>query len=215
MSSLLAPARKYFICMMMSFVSVMMVMASAGAVLIMFMMMLMLFMVVIMMVFMVMIVASAGAVLIMFVMMLMLLMVVIMIMTAATFVIMMIMMFVVVMLMCMFFQDTFDLSAMLQGMQNGIFSKFFPRCGNNGCLCIFLTQHMHALFYLFICHHLGTADNDRRCMLYLVIEEFSEVLEIDLCFLTVNNCDSSVNLNICLIFDTLDCFYNIRKLSNS
>ena len=82
MSSLLAPARKYFICMMMSFVSVMMVMASAGAVLIMFMMMLMLFMVVIMMVFMVMIVASAGAVLIMFVMMLMLLMVVIMIMTA-------------------------------------------------------------------------------------------------------------------------------------
>ena len=207
MSSLLAPARKYFICMMMSFVSVMMVMASAGAVLIMFMMMLMLFMV--------MIVASAGAVLIMFVMMLMLLMVVIMIMTAATFVIMMMVMFVVVMLMCMFFQDTFDLSTMLQGMQNGIFSKFFPRCGNNGCLCIFLTQHMHALFYLFICHHLGTADNDRRCMLYLVIEEFSEVLEIDLCFLTVNNCDSSVNLNICLIFDTLDCFYNIRKLSNS
>ena len=183
MSSLLAPACKYFICMMMSFVSVVMVMASAGAVLI-------------MMVFMVMIVASAGAVLIMFVMMLMLLM-------------------VVIMLMCMFFQDTFDLSAMLQGMQNGIFSKFFPRCGNNGCLCIFLTQHMHALFYLFICHHLGTADNDRRCMLYLVIEEFSEVLEIDLCFLTVNNCDSSVNLNICLIFDTLDCFYNIRKLSNS
>ena len=214
MSSLLAPARKYFICMMMSFVSVVMVMASAGAVLIMFMMMLM---VVIMMVFMVMIVASAGAVLIMFVMMLMLFVIVMMlvIMTAATFVIMMIMMFVVVMLVCMFFQDTFDLSAMLQGMQNGIFSKFFPRCGNNGCLCIFLTQHMHALFYLFICHHLGTADNDRRCMLYLVIEEFSEVLEIDLCFLTVNNCDSSVNLNICLIFDTLDCFYNIRKLSNS
>ena len=188
---------------MMSFVSVVMVMASAGAVLIMFMMMLMLFMVVIMMVFMVMIVASAGAVLIMFVMMLML------------FVIVMMVMFVVVMLMCMFFQDTFDLSAMLQGMQNGIFSKFFPRCGNNGCLCIFLTQHMHALFYLFICHHLGTADNDRRCMLYLVIKEFSEVLEIDLCFLTVNNCDSSVNLNICLIFDSLDCFYNIRKLSNS
>ena len=44
MSSLLAPACKYFICMMMSFVSVVMVMASAGAVLIMFMMMLMLFM---------------------------------------------------------------------------------------------------------------------------------------------------------------------------
>ena len=180
-------------------------------------------MVVIMMVFMVMIVASAGAVLIMFMMMLMVLMLVvvmmfvimIMVMSAATFVIMMMVMLVVVMLMCMFFQDTFDLSAMLQGMQNGIFSKFFPRCGNNGCLCIFLTQHMHALFYLFICHHLGTADNDRRCMLYLVIEEFSEVLEIDLCFLTVNNCNSSVNLNICLIFDTLDCFYNIRKLSNS
>ena len=187
MSSLLAPACKYFICMMMSFVSVVMVMASAGAVLIMFVMMLMLFVIVMMVV----------------------------IMTAATFVIMMMVMFVVVMLMCMFFQDTFDLSAMLQSMQNGIFSKFFPRCGNNGCLCIFLTQHMHALFYLFICHHLGTADNDRRCMLYLVIEEFSEVLEIDLCFLTVNNCDSSVNLNICLIFDTLDCFYNIRKLSNS
>ena len=180
-------------------------------------------MVVIMMVFMVMIVASAGAVLIMFMMMLMVLMLVvvmmfvvmIMVMSAATFVIMMMVMLVVVMLMCMFFQDTFDLSAMLQGMQNGIFSKFFPRCGNNGCLCIFLTQHMHALFYLFICHHLGTADNDRRCMLYLVIEEFSEVLEIDLCFLTVNNCDSSVDFNICLVFDTFDCFYNIRKLSNS
>ena len=50
MSSLLAPACKYFICMMMSFVSVVMVMASAGAVLIMFMMMLMLFMVVVIMI---------------------------------------------------------------------------------------------------------------------------------------------------------------------
>lgn len=48
-----------------------------------------------------------------------------------------------------------------------------------------------------------------------LLKNSPEVLEIDLCFLTVNNCDSSVNLNICLIFDTLDCFYNIRKLSNS
>ena len=114
-------------------------------------------------------------------------------------------MFVLVMLVYMFFQDTFDLSAMLQGMQNGIFSKFFPRCGNNGCLCIFLTQHMHALFYLFISHHLCTAHNNCRCMLYLIFEEFSKVLHVHLRFFTIYNSDSSIDLDICIFLYCLDC----------
>ena len=147
-------------------------------------------------------------------------MIVVMVIMVTMVVIVMVMVIVVTMVVIMIvifmiFKQALNLSSFCQCMADRLSSKFIPWSGDDGCFCIFLTKCVHALFYLFICHHLGTADNDRRCMLYLVIEEFSEVLEIDLCFLTVNNCDSSVNLNICLIFDTLDCFYNIRKLSNS
>ena len=144
------------------------------------------------------------------VIMVMMVMVVMIVVTAVV----MIMMVMVVMIMItavmvvvisMFFKQALNLSSLCQCMADRLSSKFIPWSGDDGCFCIFLTKCVHALFYLFISHHLCTAHNNCRCMLYLIFEEFSKVLHVHLRFFTIYNSDSSIDLDICIFLYCLDC----------
>ena len=123
-----------------------------------------------------------------------------------TMVVIVIMMIVVTMVVIsMFFKQALNLSSLCQCMADRLSSKFIPWSGDDGCFCIFLTKCVHALFYLFISHHLCTAHNNCRCMLYLIFEEFSKVLHVHLRFFTIYNSDSSIDLDICIFLYCLDC----------
>ena len=112
---------------------------------------------------------------------------------------------VMVVVISMFFKQALNLSSFCQCMADRLSSKFIPWSGDDGCFCIFLTKCVHALFYLFISHHLCTAHNNCRCMLYLIFEEFSKVLHVHLRFFTIYNSDSSIDLDISIFLYCLDC----------
>ena len=161
-----------------------------------------------MMVVMIMVVImSAAAVMIVVIM-------IVMVVVTAVVMVVMVMMIVVVMIMIaavmvmvisMFFKQALNLSSLCQCMADRFSSKFIPWCRDDGCFCIFLTKCVYTLFYLFISHHLCTAHNNCRCMLYLVFEEFSKVLHVHLRFFTIYNSDSSIDLDVCIFLYSLDC----------
>ena len=142
------------------------------------------------------------------VIMVMMVMVVMIVVTAVVMMVMVVMIMitaVMVVVISMFFKQALNLSSLCQCMADRFSSKFIPWSGDDGCFCIFLTKCVHALFYLFISHHLCTAHNNCRCMLYLIFEEFSKVLHVHLRFFTIYNSDSSINLDICIFLYCLDC----------
>ena len=130
---------------------------------------------------------------------------VIMVMIMMVMVVMIMITAVMVVVISMFFKQALNLSSFCQCMADCFSSKFIPWSGDDGCFCIFLTKCVHALFYLFISHHLCTAHNNCRCMLYLIFEEFSKVLHVHLRFFTIYNSDSSIDLDICIFLYCLDC----------
>ena len=121
-------------------------------------------------------------------------------------VVIVIMMIVVTMVVIsMFFKQALNLSTLCQCMTDCLFAKLIPWCRDDRCFCIFFTKCVYAFLYFFICHHLCTAHNNCRCMLYLIFEEFSKVLHVHLRFFTIYNSDSSIDLDICIFLYCLDC----------
>ena len=137
--------------------------------------------------------------------MIMVMMIVVMVIMVTMVVIVIMMIVVTMVVISMFFKQALNLSSLCQCMADCFSSKFIPWSGDDGCFCIFLTKCVHALFYLFISHHLCTAHNNCRCMLYLIFEEFSKVLHVHLRFFTIYNSDSSIDLDICIFLYCLDC----------
>ena len=169
---------------------------------------------IVVMIVMIVVTAVIMVVMIMMVMVVMIMMVMVVMIVVTAVIMVMIMMVMVVMIMItavmvvvisMFFKQALNLSSFCQCMADCFSSKFIPWSGDDGCFCIFLTKCVHALFYLFISHHLCTAHNNCRCMLYLIFEEFSKVLHVHLRFFTIYNSDSSIDLDICIFLYCLDC----------
>ena len=183
----------------------MVVIMSAAAV------MIVVIMIVMIMVVVMMIVVTAVVMVVVMVVMVVMVVVIMVVMIVATTVVMMIVVVmimitaVMVMVISMFFKQALNLSSLCQCMADRFSSKFFPWCRDDGCFCIFLTKCVYTLFYLFISHHLCTAHNNCRCMLYLVFEEFSKVLHVHLRFFTIYNSDSSIDLDVCIFLYSLDC----------
>ncbi len=115
--------------------------------------------------------------------------------------------------MLVLFQQILQFRAMLQRMEDRLFPKLFPRRGDHSGIRVFFPQHMHALLDCFIRHHLRPADNNCRCMPHLVFKKFSKIFQVNFCFLSIHNRDSSGNLNIRVLFHVLNRPGHIRKLS--
>ena len=175
----------------------MIVVMSAAALLIMVVMMMLMI-----------VVMSAVALLIMVVMM----MLVIVVMSTVTLVVMIVM---VMMLMLLFQQLIRQRYRMLHNLQDFLSIQLLNRSGNNSCLLIDRTKKLHRLHCFLLVYNIGTAHDNRACILNLIVKELAEVSHIHFAFLGINNCSVAVQLNINILFHTLYSLDNVGKLTNT
>ena len=175
----------------------MIVVMSAAALLIMVVMMMLMI-----------VVMSAVALLIMVVMM----MLVIVVMSTVTLVVMIVM---VMMLMLLFQQLIRQRYRMLHNLQDFLSIQLLNRSGNNSCLLIDRTKKLHRLHCFLLVYNIGTAHDNRACILHLIVKELAEVSHIHFAFLGINNCSVAVQLNINILFHTLYSLDNVGKLTNT
>ena len=108
----------------------------------------------------------------------------VMLMAAATFFMVMMMSVMLMaaatffMVMVMMMQKFLYLGSMLQCMADSFLPQSLPWRGNNRGVSILIPEHADTFLYLLIRHHLCSADHNRRSVLYLILEELSEVLKI-------------------------------------
>ena len=163
----------------------------------------------IMVVMMLMIVVMSAAALVIMVVMMML---VIVVMSAATLVIMVVM---VMMFMLLFQQLICQRYRMLHNLQDFLSIQLLNRSGNNSCLLIDRTKKLHRLHCFLLVYNIGTAHDNRACILNLIVKELAEVSHIHFAFLGINNCSVAVQLNINILFHTLYSLDNVGKLTNT
>ena len=210
----------------------MIVVMSAATLVMVVMMMLMIvvmsaatFIIMVMMVMMLMIVVMSAAALIIMVVMMML---VIVVMSAAALIIMVVMMLVIVvmsataliimgmmMLLLLFQQLICQRYRMLHNLQDFLSIQLLNRSGNNSCLLIDRTKKLHRLHCFLLVYNIGTAHDNRACILNLIVKELAEVSHIHFAFLGINNCSVAVQLNINILFHTLYSLDNVGKLTNT
>ena len=154
------------------------------------------------------VVMSAVALLIMVVMM----MLVIVVMSTVTLVVMIVM---VMMLMLLFQQLIRQRYRMLHNLQDFLSIQLLNRSGNNSCLLIDRTKKLHRLHCFLLVYNIGTAHDNRACILNLIVKELAEVSHIHFAFLGINNCSVAVQLNINILFHTLYSLDNVGKLTNT
>ena len=193
----------------------MIVVMSAAALVMVVMMMLVIvvmsaatFIIMVMMVMMLMIVVMSAAALIIMVVMMML---VIVVMSATALIIMGMMM----MLMLLFQQLIRQRYRMLHNLQDFLSIQLLNRSGNNSCLLIDRTKKLHRLHCFLLVYNIGTAHDNRACILNLIVKELAEVSHIHFAFLGINNCSVAVQLNINILFHTLYSLDNVGKLTNT
>ena len=185
-----------FVIMVVMMMLVIVVMSAAALLIMVVMMMLMI------------VVMSAVALLIMVVMM----MLVIVVMSTVTLVVMIVM---VMMLMLLFQQLIRQRYRMLHNLQDFLSIQLLNRSGNNSCLLIDRTKKLHRLHCFLLVYNIGTAHDNRACILNLIVKELAEVSHIHFAFLGINNCSVAVQLNINILFHTLYSLDNVGKLTNT
>ena len=158
----------------------------------------------IMVVVLVIVIMSTAALLIMVVMMMLV------VMSAAALLIM-----VVMMLMLLFQQLIRQRYRMLHNLQDFLSIQLLNRSGNNSCLLIDRTKKLHRLHCFLLVYNIGTAHDNRACILNLIVKELAEVSHIHFAFLGINNCGVAVQLNINILFHTLYSLDNVGKLTNA
>ena len=202
-----------FVIMVVMMMLMIVVMSAAALVMVVMMMLVIVvmsaatFIIMVMMVMMLMIVVmSAAALIIMVVMML-----VIVVMSATALIIMGMMM----MLMLLFQQLIRQRYRMLHNLQDFLSIQLLNRSGNNSCLLIDRTKKLHRLHCFLLVYNIGTAHDNRACILNLIVKELAEVSHIHFAFLGINNCGVAVQLNINILFHTLYSLDNVGKLTNT
>ena len=150
------------------------------------------------------VIMSTAALLIMVVMMMLV------VMSAAALLIM-----VVMMLMLLFQQLIRQRYRMLHNLQDFLSIQLLNRSGNNSCLLIDRTKKLHRLHCFLLVYNIGTAHDNRACILNLIVKELAEVSHIHFAFLGINNCGVAVQLNINILFHTLYSLDNVGKLTNA
>ena len=184
-----------------------MIVAAAGAVLVV--------VIVVMMVLMVVIVAAAVLVVLIVVMMVLMLVV----MAAAGAVLVMFLMIVMMVMVCCFLrffhQMLCKIVLLFHRTADDIAGQIVPRRGDDRCTGIVLLEQSNNRFQLCFVHLLGTGEDDRGCVFYLIVEEFTEVLHIHFCLGAVN--DSSEAVQLCFTFGigALCCTDDIGQLADT
>ena len=76
---------------------------------------------------------------------------------------------------------------LLNNLQKLASSKLVQRSGDNDSICILLANHVHILLYFRGIRNVRTAQYNGSRILYLVIEELSEILHVHFAFCRIHN----------------------------
>jgi hypothetical protein len=225
------PAGEHIVCMMMVMVVIMVMMMTAAAllaILVMVMMLVLLIVVMMMLMFFVMVMMMAAAaffailvmvmmlMLLVVVMMVLVLLVVVMMMAAAAFLAILMMMVMMLMLFFHLSQQFFHHGIrLLDKLQKLCAGELIDRSGYDGGGGILLTKHLYIHLYLIRICDIGTAQDDGACVLYLVVEELTEVLHIHLAFVRVYHGNRAVQLHFQILSHVTDRVHNVAQLADA
>ena len=122
------------------------------------------------------------------------LMIVVMMMMALAFLIVMIVVMVVGFLHHML-HFLMERGFLFHGGQNLRAVQLIPIGGNDYRVGILLPKQGYALCQLRLAHTGGMAEDNRTCVLHLIVEEFTEVLHVHLALLRIHHSGKAVQLN--------------------
>ncbi len=86
--------------------------------------------------------------------------------------------------------------------------QFTYRSSDNYSRAVFLSDKLNCIFKLFFLYGICVAHNNRACVLYLIIEKFTEILHIHFALSGINNSCKCIENDI-LICNALNSFNNI------
>ena len=128
----------------------------------------------------------------------MVLVMMLMLMVVVTAAVAVLIMMVVMVMLNFLHQFISQRTAALHGRENLLSGKKIPGSGQNGCLLIVLAQHGHSRIELALLHFLCAGEQNGAGVFHLIIEEFTEILHINLALYGVYYGDKAVQLQ----FDT-------------
>ena len=182
----------------------------------------MMFMIVMMlMLFVIVVMAAAGAALSMVMVMLMIVvvmmfMIVMMLMLFMVMVVMMLM--ITAMVMLFFYMRKVDLHS-FDRVQDLLSTQIFHWCCDDRSIRIQFTDQFDGSFDFFRCCLLciGTAQDDRAGCFYLILEEFTKVLQIHFAFQNIDNRNGTVqfHFSVCFQMQIFNCMDNVRKFADT
>ena len=153
----------------------------------------------------------------MIVMMLMLFVIVIMAAAGAALSMVMVMLMIVV-VMILFYMRKVDLHS-FDRVQDLLSTQIFHRCCDDRSIRIQFTDQFDGSFDFFRCCLLciGTAQDDRAGCFYLILEEFTKVLQIHFAFQNIDNRNGTVqfHFSVCFQMQIFNCMDNVRKFADT
>ena len=143
---------------------------------------------------MVVVMVAASALAVMMMVMLMLVIVVIIVMMVVTAAALLIVIMMVMMTLFYLLEELFShiIRRFFDDLEKLLTCEFVDRSCDDGCLRVFLADHLYALSNLIRISDIGTAQYDRSSTLDLIIEELTKVLHVHLALLSVNDCHGTV-----------------------
>ena len=161
------------------------------------------------MIFVVMIVVVMVAALMIFVVM-----IVVVMMAAAVLIVVMVVM-ALSSLLCLLKELLHGIIVLFHYLKELCAGELLHRSGYYLRLCVYRPQKLHVSAYLVRSHHICAAKDYGSRILYLVIEEFSEVLHIELAFVGVHHGDSRIKLHLKAGSCSIHCLHDIGELSHT
>ena len=104
---------------------------------------------------------------------------------------------------------------MLHNLYQFLSVKVLDRSCDDGSIFIQAAKKLQRLLNFFLSCDIGTAHDDSTSILDLIVKELTEVLHVHFAFLCINNSCIAVQFDVNLILNTLYCFDNVRKFTNS
>ncbi len=90
---------------------------------------------------------------------------------------------------------TLQILTTLDGLQNLLAVQLSERSGDDGCLCIMLTNERNRLINFVLRCLIGTGQDNRPCILNLVDKELAEILKINTCLRCIHHSHGAVQLH--------------------
>ena len=135
------------------------------------------------------------------------------------FLIMMVMMLVVVMVLVFLFhclkEFSLEIDGVLQNLKKLFTGERRQRRRDDGCLLIDLANQSNRLIDFLLIGDVRAREHNGLCILHLVVEEFAEVLHVELRLLHIDEGDRRVARDFKLLLDIRNRAQHIRELTDA